>query len=116
MGKRDSVYDRLDSVLSPFVSWMGVPTPEDNIAAKEALIAALDIIKSNPPSQHGVGWGPMLIHLDGLQRIFFPLLNGNFPDACDKLSDYIYCDWRGDSHDGLVLLLEEVKAGKFEAA
>lgn len=114
MKKRNepSVYVRVSEALGPFSMAWGPAAPEDCAEAKKRILEVLDIIKDNPPSEPYYGFGPTLAYLPQLQRIYFPLLRGNYPEACNELNNFIMCDWRGDSHEGLVCLLEEFKAGK----
>ena len=109
---KPSVYDQVDAVLDPFITAWGPPDPDDCVEAKKRILEVLDIIKDNSPSEPYCGFGPNFIYLPRLQQIYFLLLQGNYPEACNELFNFIHCDWRGDSHEGLILLLEEFKAGK----
>lgn len=110
--------EKLRAVLDPYngASDRVERSPQEEQAAKDALLEVLRLLKNTQPRnevpQNGLLY---MAYLEKLQHIYVRLAAGRFVSACNQVDTYL-CEYPIEQrriYDGLVLLLEKIKKWEF---
>lgn len=103
--------DRLDQILTPHIDCHIPKTPENQVAAKQALLETLSILEKPVavPKVPRVCIYSRFTFLEGLETVFMALERQDYLEACNEVHTFLYTNWMEESHDEFVGLLQKIK-------